>query len=124
MAAAGERLAMPLEDWIQHSIVARFLYDWQTLAAGLFALLAAVGTILATRSTASRQINASREEADRVIAATRAQTEATSSKPKRPFVWRICAMQAKPAHFASCSKRRWRASSPRRLGPEGPIRTF
>jgi hypothetical protein len=68
---------MPSEDWIQHCIVARFLHDWQTLAAGLFVLLAAVGTIWATRSTASRQIKAARKEADRVIAATRAQTEAT-----------------------------------------------
>ena len=74
VAAAGERLAMPIEDWQR---VARFLYDWQALAAGLFVLLAAVGTIWATRSTASRQIKAACKEADRVIAATRAQTEAT-----------------------------------------------
>jgi hypothetical protein len=57
--------------------VAQFLYDWQTLAAGLVALLAAVGTIWVTRHIANRQIAASREEANRVIAATRAQTEAT-----------------------------------------------
>jgi hypothetical protein len=32
---------MAMEDWIQHSTVARFLYDWQTLIAGVLALLAA-----------------------------------------------------------------------------------
>ena len=32
---------MGMEDWIQHSTVARFLYDWQTLIAGVLALLAA-----------------------------------------------------------------------------------
>jgi hypothetical protein len=32
---------MPLENWIQHSRVNEFLYDWQTLIAGLVALLAA-----------------------------------------------------------------------------------
>ena len=68
---------MPSEDWIQNYTAARFLYDWQTLAAGLLALLAAVGTIWVTRHIANRQIAASREEADRVILATRAQTEAT-----------------------------------------------
>jgi hypothetical protein len=33
---------MPLESWIQHSRVNEFLYDWQTLIAGLAALLAAL----------------------------------------------------------------------------------
>ena len=28
---------MPIEDWIQHSKAAQFLYDWQTLAAGILA---------------------------------------------------------------------------------------
>jgi hypothetical protein len=54
------------------------LFDhWQTLAAGLLAVLAAIGTIWATRSTASRQIEAAREQADRMVAAAREQTEAT-----------------------------------------------
>ena len=57
--------------------MARFLYDWQTLAAGLFALLAAVGTIRETRSTARKQIDASGEDARKVIAATHDLTEAT-----------------------------------------------
>jgi hypothetical protein len=34
---------MPLEDWVQHSRVDRFLYDWQTLIAGVLAL--AAGTV-------------------------------------------------------------------------------
>jgi len=32
---------MPLEGWIQHCKVAQFFYDWQTILAGLAALLAA-----------------------------------------------------------------------------------
>jgi hypothetical protein len=59
---------MSIEDWIQR---------WQTLIAGVLALLAGFGTVAATMIIARRQITASREEADRVIAATRAQTEAT-----------------------------------------------
>jgi hypothetical protein len=54
------------------------LFDhWQTVIAGVLALVAAFGTIFVTGRIASRQIAAAREEADRVIAATRAQTEAT-----------------------------------------------
>ena len=68
---------MPLESWIQHSRVNEFLYDWQTVIAGVLALVAAFGTIWMTRRIANRQIKASCEEADKVIAATRDQTEAT-----------------------------------------------
>lgn len=32
---------MAMEDWIQHSTLARFLYDWETLIAGVLTLLAA-----------------------------------------------------------------------------------
>jgi len=53
------------------------LDHWQTVIAGVFALVAAFGTIVVTRRLANRQIAAAREEADRVIAATRAQTETT-----------------------------------------------
>ena len=54
------------------------LFDhWQTVIAGVLALVAAFGTIFVTGRIASRQIAAAREEADRVIEATRAQTEAT-----------------------------------------------
>lgn len=76
-------MAMPLEGWIQNCIVARFLYDWQTLAAGLFALLAAIGTIWVTRSTASRQIDAAREQADRMVAAAREQTSVTAEQTSK-----------------------------------------
>ena len=53
------------------------LDHWQTVIAGVLALVAAFGTIVVTMIIARRQIGASREEADRVIAATRAQTRAT-----------------------------------------------
>ena len=68
---------MPLESWIQHSRVNEFLYDWQTAIAGILALAAGLLTVVVTMIIARRQIDASRAEADRVIAATRAQTEVT-----------------------------------------------
>src|ERR1700683_599272 len=52
------------------------LDHWQTVIAGVLALVAASGTILVTGRIANKQIAGAREEADRVIAATRAQTEA------------------------------------------------
>ena len=65
-------------DWADH---------WQTLLAGFLAFVAGVGAVLAaiwaiwaTRSTAKKQIDASREDADRVIAATREQTEVTAKQ--------------------------------------------
>jgi hypothetical protein len=77
VAAAGGVIVMPLEDWIRHSRHDMFLYDWQTLIAGVLALLAGIGTVWMTRHIANKQIKAAREEADRVIAATRDQTETT-----------------------------------------------
>jgi hypothetical protein len=71
---------MPLEDWIQHSRVNQFLYDWQTGIAGVLAFVAGVGTVVATMIIARRQIKASREEANRVIAATREQTKVTAEQ--------------------------------------------
>jgi hypothetical protein len=53
---------MPLEDWVQHWAVAKFLYDWQTLIAGVFAVGAAVVTIWATIRSANREIFASRAQ--------------------------------------------------------------
>ena len=47
---------MPLEDWARHSRHDMFLYDWQTLIAGVLALLAGFGTVWVTRHIASRQI--------------------------------------------------------------------
>jgi hypothetical protein len=53
------------------------LDHWQTIIAGVLAFVAGFGTVVATMVIARRQIAASREEADRVIAASSAQTEAT-----------------------------------------------
>jgi hypothetical protein len=56
---------MPLESWIQHSKVNEFLYDWQTLVAGLIALFAAIITVWATlrveRGKADREVDALRK---------------------------------------------------------------
>ena len=48
---------------------------WQTGIAGVLAFVAGVGTVLATMIIARRQIAASRDAAERVIMATREQTE-------------------------------------------------
>jgi hypothetical protein len=55
---------MPLESWVQHSRVDQFLYDWQTLIAGVLAILAAGGTIWATIKSANREIAASQAQTD------------------------------------------------------------
>jgi hypothetical protein len=57
------------------------LFDhWQTVIAGVLALVAAFGTVAATMIIANRQIRASREDADRVIDATREQTSVTAEQ--------------------------------------------
>jgi hypothetical protein len=71
---------MPLEGWIQHSRVDQFFYDWQTVIAGVFALVAAFVTILGTSLIANRQIAASREQANRMVAAAREQTSVTAEQ--------------------------------------------
>jgi hypothetical protein len=53
---------MPLESWVQHSRVDQFLYDWQTLIAGVLAVLAAGWTIWATIHSANREIKASQAQ--------------------------------------------------------------
>jgi len=53
---------MPLENWVQHSAHDRFLYDWQTLIAGVLAVGAAAGTIWATIRSANREIAASQAQ--------------------------------------------------------------
>ncbi len=53
---------MPLEDWIQHSKANQFLYDRQTLIAGILAIFAAAGTIWATIRSAGREIKASQAQ--------------------------------------------------------------
>ena len=58
--AASEFAA--LADWIQHWNAGQFLYDWQTLIAGVLALLAAWLTIRATKSSADREIAASQAQ--------------------------------------------------------------
>ena len=70
---------MPLEDWIQHSKVTQFLYDWQTLAAGILAVFAAVGTIWATIRSAGREIAASQAQ----TAVAQKQIETTLRLDKR-----------------------------------------
>ena len=52
-----------------------YVFDWQTLIAGVLAFVAGFGTVVATMIIARRQIAAAREDADKVIAATREQTE-------------------------------------------------
>ena len=56
------------------------LDHWQTVIAGVLAFVAGVGTVVATMFIAHRQIAASREEANRVIAATRDQTSVTAKQ--------------------------------------------
>jgi hypothetical protein len=57
------------------------LFDhWQTLIAGVFALVAGLGTIWVTRSTAKRQIAAAHKEAKEQIAAAREQTKVTADQ--------------------------------------------
>ncbi len=56
------------------------LDHWQTIIAGVLAFAAGFGTVVATMIIAQRQIAASREEADRVIAATRDQTKVTTEQ--------------------------------------------
>jgi hypothetical protein len=58
---------MPLEDWIQHCGVARFLYDWQTIIAGALALLAASLTIRATKRSTDREIEGSQAQIETTV---------------------------------------------------------
>jgi len=51
---------MPLENWIQHSRVNQFLYDWQTVIAGVFALVAAGLAVRAARQRERREVEAIR----------------------------------------------------------------
>ena len=58
---------MPLEDWVRHSRHDMFLYDWQTLIAGVLALLAGFGTIWVTRHIANRQIAETRKQTETTV---------------------------------------------------------
>ena len=85
------------------------LDHWQTGIAGVLALLAGFGTVAATIIIASRQIAASREEADRVIAATREQTKVTAEQTAMTVRLERERVLSEDGAFRACSKRRWRA---------------
>ena len=97
-----------LLDWLDH---------WQTGPAGAGAVIAALGTVVVTMIIANRQIKASREQAGKVIYPSPEQT-ATTVRLDQERILR------EASDFTPCSKRRWRASSPRWLAPERHIRTF
>ncbi len=70
---------IPVAPW--HYTTCLDLFDhWQTVIAGLLALGAAVWTIRATRSTAKEQIDASRKDAEGVVAAARDQIKVTAEQ--------------------------------------------
>ena len=58
---------MPLENWIQHSRVDQFLYDWQTVIAGVLALVAGFGTVAATMIIARKQIAVAQKQIDTTL---------------------------------------------------------
>jgi hypothetical protein len=71
---------IPVEEWLPTArdlLDGWDIYRWQTLIAGLLALAAAGWAVRVTMSTAKHQIDAAREEADRMIAAAREQTSVT-----------------------------------------------
>ena len=111
------------------------LDHWQTVIAGVLALLAGLGTVVATMIIADRQITASakeadrqiaasREEADKVITASRAQTEATFKQTETTVRLERERDASEATAFAAMVEARHRASSTRRLGRDGPIRSF
>jgi len=69
---------MPMEDWMQHWIVARFLYDWQTLAAGALAALRLCGQF----------VRLSDQQIEKLQPAKR-RRPLRRSKWIRPFVWSV-----------------------------------
>jgi hypothetical protein len=64
----------------------QFLFNWQTLIAGVLAGGAAVATIWVTRSTASEQIKASREQADKMVAAAHEQTSVAAEQISQTYL--------------------------------------
>jgi len=62
-----------------------FVFNWQTLIAGVLAFVAGFGTVVATMIISRRQIAAARAEADRVIDASREQTRATFKQTEATF---------------------------------------
>ena len=63
-----EQMACEIKDPI-----CTFFYDWQTLIAGIMALIAGFGTIWVTRDAAKKTIKAANDTADREIAAAQEQ---------------------------------------------------
>ena len=53
---------MSIEGWIQRWKLAQVFYDWQTLIAGVLAVLAAWRTIRATTELANREVKASQDQ--------------------------------------------------------------
>ena len=119
VAAAGERLAMSIEGWIQRWKVAQVFYDWQTLIAGVLALASGLwhrrGDDDHSPQADRRLARGSRQSHRRDPRADRGHFQANRSD--RSFGGSAQSQRSR-SHFTSCSKRRWRASSPRRLGPE------
>jgi hypothetical protein len=58
---------MPLEDWVRHSRHDMFLYDWQTLIAGVLAVGAAAVTIWATIWSANREVAAAQKQIEATL---------------------------------------------------------
>lgn len=86
---------MPNEGWIQNYALARFLYDWQTLIAGVLAVLSAWRTIGATVQSANREVDAS--QAQTAVAQKQIETTIRLEQDRE-------ANEARA--FALCSKRR------------------
>ena len=97
---------MPLENWVHHSALWPFLYDWQTLLAGIFALGAAVLTVLGTFTSANRQIDAANKQAEKVIAASREAADRESCRQSRPDRHGAKADRGKPSVGATAPRKR------------------
>jgi hypothetical protein len=78
---------MPLEDWIQHCNVARFVYDWQTLVAGVLALFAAWRVIAATREQTATTVRLERARVASEATAFRAMFEAAMARVLDEVDW-------------------------------------
>ena len=104
------------------------LFDhWQTIIAGL--ARAGGGGVWDHQRDEVHSKRSNRRRDGRTqkgsVAAARDQIEVTAEQTATTIrLERERVLGAKTTHFAPCSKRRWRGSSPRRLGPERLIRTF
>ena len=71
---------MPLEDWVRHSRHDMFLYDWQTLIAGGFALLAGLITVWVINKQIKTTVRLEQERVASEAAAFRAMLEAAMKR--------------------------------------------